>query len=609
MNWILPIETLTADSGNLVGGKGESLRRLSKEGLRIPKSLCLTTRAYNDFVDAAGLREKIYLELNRKIFSEMRWEEIWDASQRIRLFFLRAPMPEPMRNELDRCISGAFGDKAVVVRSSAPDEDRSGHSFAGLHASFTRLHGTRDVLRHIRLVWASLWSDAALLYRQELGLDILTSSMAVLVQEMVPGQASGILFTQDPSHSAQGLIEGIHGMNPPLVDGKVSPDRWVLAVETGQVIDHTAPASRTEWQPPDSSFAEDKLLPLPEALKSRAPLDPKQIAVLWEAGERVVNLFGVPQDIEWTFRDNALVLLQARPITTSMEPAEGDSRAWYLSLHRSMDNLLSLRQRIEETLIPQMQETARALADSSLAGFSDAELAAEIRRRWEINRHWTSVYWDDFIPFAHGMRLFGQVYNQVMTPEDPYEFMKLLKRQDLISIRRNRALADLAAGLRRQPLRAKALADRDLDVLDDDFRNELEAFVLRYGDLSCTVTGAVDCAPDAGTLANILLEMAKLPETTQDEDGRGPAEELETAFLDACTVSTREECRQLLSLGRSSYRLRDDDNILLGAIEAQLIAASQEGWRRIADGSALLSDLMSELGLTKAGGAPPSLER
>jgi phosphohistidine swiveling domain-containing protein len=607
MNWILPIENLTTESATLLGGKGESLRKLAMEDLRIPRTLCLTTRAYNEFVDRAGLREKISLELNRKIFSEMRWEEVWDASQRIRLFFLRSSMSDEMYNEVDRILSSTFGDRAVVVRSSAPEEDRSGHSFAGLHASFTHLHGTEDVIRHIRLVWASLWSDAALLYRQELGLDIFTSSMAVLVQEMVPGQASGIFFTQDPSHEDQGLIEGVHGMNPPLVDGKISPDRWVLAAETGQVIDHTAPGSRTHWQPPDSTLTADNLLALPLELKDQTPLDPKKIATLWEAGEKVVRLFGVSQDIEWTFRDETLVLLQARPITTSMKPADGDSRAWYLSLHRSLENLLSLRKRIEEILIPQMQETARELAESSLVDLSVTELASEIRHRWEINRHWASVYWDDFIPFAHGMRLFGQVYNQVMTPEDPYEFMKLLKRQDLISIRRNKALAELAAGVRRRPLRARALAARNMDALDADFRNELDAFVVRYGDLSCTVTGAVDCAPDAGTLANTLLEMAKMPETLQSGSESDQTEALESAFLDACASLHQEGCGQLLSLGRSSYRLRDDDNIILGAIEAQLIAATQEGWRRIERGCEELSGVMSELGLKKDSGAsrPP----
>ena len=180
MKPILPIETLPAESGHLLGGKGESLRQLSETGLRIPRTLCVTTRAYHEFVDSAGLREKINLELSRKIFSQMRWEEVWDASQRIRLLFLRAPMPENMRTEVAQGISGTFGDRATVVRSSAPDEDRSGHSFAGLHASFTHLHGADDVIRHVRLVWASLWSDSALLYRKELGMNMQNSAMAVI---------------------------------------------------------------------------------------------------------------------------------------------------------------------------------------------------------------------------------------------------------------------------------------------------------------------------------------------------------------------------------------------------------------------------------------------
>ena len=595
MNWILPIETVPTGSGHLIGGKGNALRQLSDQGLRIPRTLCVTTQAYKDFFDNSGLREKINLELNRKVFSQMRWEEVWDASQRIRLLFLRAPMPAALQLELEQSISRTFKDATTVVRSSAPDEDGSGHSFAGLHASYTHLHATDEVIRHLRLVWASLWSDAALLYRQELGLDILTSSMAVLIQEMIPGRVSGILFTQDPTRSDRAMVESIHGMNPPLVDGKISPDRWVLEADTGLVIDHVSPESRAQWQPPDGTDGE--LVPLPERLKHQAPLSTDSIAILWKAGEKIAGMAGSPRDIEWTFRDDDLVVLQARPITALTQPADGDQRSWYLSLHRSLDNLLQLQRKIEDNLIPQMQATAEALAREPLGGLSDAALAAEIQRRWKINRYWTSVYWDDFIPYAHGMRLFGQVYNQVMTPDDPYAFMTLLKNQNLISIKRNRALSELASGVRRQPRRAQALGDNDLDALDADFRTALESFVRRYGDLSCTVTGAVDCAPDAGTLANMLLEMAKLPDTSENDQENESSLDLESRFFDACSPSMAADCRQLLSLGRSSYRLRDDDNILLGAIEAQLIAAAHEGRRRIAAGSAELADVMAKLGL------------
>ncbi len=599
MSWILPLEALPSGSGDLIGGKGEALHRLSANHLPIPRTLCVTTRAYRAFVDHAGLGEKIFLEINRKIFSQMRWEEVWDASQRIRLAFLRSPMPPGMQTALAQAISSAFGDTATVVRSSAPDEDRGGHSFAGLHRSFTHLRGTDAVIRHVRLVWASLWSDAALLYRQELGLDILTSTMAVLVQEMVPGSVSGILFTRDPSRPNRAVIEAVHGMNPPLVDGNISPDRWMLDPVSGSAVEHIPPEARTQWQPPDNASDDDRLMPLPEPLGRRPPLLPDQIVTLWSAGSTIADLAGQPQDIEWTFSDDGLVVLQARPVTAAAQPAKGDQRAWYLSLHRSLENLLQLRCKIEETLIPRMQAVAEELAGVCLGDLSDAALASEIRRRWEINRTWAAVYWDDFIPFAHGMRLFGQVYNEIMTPEDPYAFMALLKNADLISIRRNRSLAELAAAVRGHPQRLRALAENDLEALDADFQDRLDAFVRRYGDLSCTVTGAVDCAPDAGTLAHVLLEMAQLPQAPPDENSGRFGANLESEFLAACSSSAARDCRQLLDLARSSYRLRDDDNIILGAIEAQLIAVAQAGRRRVANGSPMVAQVLAELGLDR----------
>ena len=597
MTWIHPLEALPSGESHDIGGKGASLYRLHSHRVRVPATVCVTTRAYRDFADHGGLREKIHLELSRKEFADMRWEEVWDASQRLRLLFLRAAMPPVMQAAMRQTIARVFGNRATVVRSSAPDEDRKGHSFAGLHASYTHVNGCDAVMRHIRLVWASLWSDAALLYRQELGLDALTSTMAVLVQEMIPGQTSGICFTQDPSGAEFGVVEAVHGMNPPLVDGKLSPDRWTLNVDSGVVVEHRAPESRRQWQPPDDDYGADQLVPLPASLQQQPPLTPAQLDRLWDTAARIAALAGEPQDIEWTFCGQELVILQARPITTTSRPAEGDNRSWYLSLHRSLENLLVLRRRIEKELIPRMRQIAEELAQADLAALDDTDLAAEIRRRWEINQHWVAVYWEDFIPFAHGMRLFGQVYNETVVPTDPYEFMQLLQNQDLISTRRNRRLADLADALRRRPQRAAALVKNDLDALDTEFRGDLDAFVLRYGDLSCPVTGAVDCAPDAGALANILLEMAKMPDAESRRIDDALPVTLEAAFFNACPAGSLDDCRQLLSLARSSYRLRDDDNILLGAIEARLVAAAQEGRQRVRDGSQQISRTLAELGL------------
>jgi len=91
--------------------------------------------------------------------------------------------------------------------------------------------------------------------------------------------------------------------------------------------------------------------------------------------------------------------------------------------------LKDLRRKIEEELIPAMIAEAERLSAISLINMSDQILADEIQKRLEINHKWVTIYWADFIPYAHGVRLFGQVYNDALRPDDPYEFMDLLRVQ------------------------------------------------------------------------------------------------------------------------------------------------------------------------------------
>ena len=601
MHWILPLEDVPDGSASLVGGKGDALGRLLRNGLPVPQTLCITTDAYHRFLDHAGLRERIQLEVHRKPFSEFRWEEIWDCAQRIRSLFLKSPMPDGMIEEIGALTRATFNDAPLAVRSSAPEEDHPDHSFAGLHASYTHVQGIDAVIRGLKLVWASLWSDGALLYRQEINLDIGQSAMAVLIQGLIRGDASGIMFTRDPTNDGQAVVEAVHGLNAPLVDGDLSPDRWQIDLSGGEVVGHT-PAVRDRWLSPDSKT--NHLEPLPEDRQPLAPVDESLLRRLFGYGQRVEQINGGAQDIEWTVVNGEPILLQARPVTTAADPAGGDKRAWYLSLHRSLDNLVALQDQIENTWLPEMATAAADLGAMDLKGMNASNLAAEIKRRWEINNQWVQVYWSDFIPFAHGMRLFGQVYNDIMTPEDPYAFMDLLVDQDLISTTRNQDLGKLADMLRMRPELSRAFSEGRMGELDTDFREQLDAFIDRYGDLSCSVTGAVACAPDDNTLANTLLEMAKRPAPAMKPD-RIDIAEAEAAFFDACHLDMGEQCQALLPVARSSYRLRDDDNIYLGAIEAQLISAVQEGRRRIEEGregADLIDAMLKELALDSASG-------
>ncbi|GAX62567.1 pyruvate phosphate dikinase PEP/pyruvate-binding protein [Candidatus Scalindua japonica] len=114
-----------------------------------------------------------------------------------------------------------------------------------------------------------------------------------------------------------------------------------------------------------------------------APLTTDELNKVFELVNRAEQVFGSPQDVEWTWNRNILYTLQSRPITSGKAEGDEDKRPWYLSLHRSFDNLKLLRRKIEEDLIPSMIQEASLLSQQDLHQFSDPELAEEVNRRAE----------------------------------------------------------------------------------------------------------------------------------------------------------------------------------------------------------------------------------
>ncbi len=586
MTWVLPLSQVDPPQRPVVGGKGFALAEMARAGIPVPETLCISTRAYEAYVSDTGLRERIMLELSRKDFAEMRWEELWDASLRIRNLFLRTPMPDDIAAVLSQVLAPRYHRRPTVIRSSAPGEDSETVSFAGLHESFVNVVGIDDILEHVRLVWASLWSDAALLYRQDLNLDVSRSTMAVVVQALVWGERSGVAFSRSPNDASQAVIESVYGLNQGLVDGTVEPDQWIIHRATGEVRTHVAPSREERLVAGDEGV---RLEPLPQELSLRPPLSPDDVTTVFDHVRRLEALFGGPQDVEWTWGEAGLVILQSRPITTPASGDPDDERRWYLSLRRSFENLQSLRDRIEGELIPRMIEEADALSAQSVEHLPDQDLAAEIDRRQRIYDEWVEVYWDEFIPFAHGIRLFGQVYNDAIHPEDPYAFMDLLAGTDMASLARNQALEQMAAMIRDDAQLEHALRQRlthgEGGELSDQFQRRLDEFLGRFGDLSFAMAGDTRSRQTPHALIKVLLEMASHPRDPQRRKPGGADRPSRSAlrdeYLGQFAGEERVQAAELLDLARASYRLRDDDNIYLGAIEAEMLAAADEGRKRL----------------------------
>ena len=269
------------------------------------------------------------------------------------------------------------------------------------------------------------------------------------------------------------------------MDGTIEPDRWIVERETGELLQHYQPLRTQKMASSGGEAKADgeteftsgtRLVPLEPAERDSPPLSAETLRKVLNAAAAAERLFGCPQDVEWTIADGDLWLLQSRPISTlgsrmqaeaeaeliARERAEievrtaltpqdpgpaqssRDERPWYLNLRKSFGNLQELRRAVEEVAIPEMESEADTMARVDLPNLSAEALAAELARRQEALARWEQVYYRDFIPLAHGVRLFGQVYNDKVRPADPYEFIDLLTGSGLLSVDRNALLQELA---------------------------------------------------------------------------------------------------------------------------------------------------------------------
>src|SRR5262249_19357344 len=107
--------------------------------------------------------------------------------------------------------------------------------------SFLAIRGADDLLRHVKECWASLFSARVLFYRVKQGLIGGEQLIAVVVQNMVEAEKSGVMFTVDPASGNPEItvIESAWGLGEAVVGGRVRPDRFVVGKRTLEIVERT----------------------------------------------------------------------------------------------------------------------------------------------------------------------------------------------------------------------------------------------------------------------------------------------------------------------------------------------------------------------------------
>lgn len=309
----------------IAGGKGASLSRLVALGAPVPRAAVLTTRAWRSFSRSIGVTDRSDTLMG-------------DGLSRIRGRISTAPLPSAVVDAIASAWRGfesmPGAHVTLAVRSSAIGEDSGTNSFAGLHDTVLGVRSYAGLEMAVRRCWASLWSDRAVEYRRDAGLDHAEPAIAVVIQQMVRPDVAFVLFTVDPvtTNPDHAVISASWGLGEAVVSGLVTPDHIVVD-RTGRIVRYTVGSKEymmLEDPPPGEGTRQ---VVVPRLMQAMHALTDDQAAGIATIGRSLAGRIGFEADIEGGIADGQVFLFQARPITTLQH---GTDATWMTRTRASM---------------------------------------------------------------------------------------------------------------------------------------------------------------------------------------------------------------------------------------------------------------------------------
>jgi pyruvate,water dikinase len=506
------------------------------------------------------------------------------------------------------CRNGA----QVAVRSSSVEEDGSQNSFAGQFDSFLHV-APGDITDHAYKVWDSAFSDHIEAYRQSQDASGEIPIPAVLVQQMVDADVSGVAFSADPVSGDRktAVVAATRGVGEALVGGECQGDTW-----------HVGGNGRIKLR----------------ELETATPvLSDRQIRKIAKLVRAVSDHYGRAQDIEWAIEGGRIFLLQSRDITTLNGATTCDDYALW-----DNSNIVESYGGVTTPLTFSVARSAYQEAYrhfGRVLGVSEREIARHDRAYEQMigliqgRVYYNLLNWyqllmltpgfrfnkkfmeqmmgvtdglpqdalpvaEDDRPFASVLALFGlarvarrlltklvghntrvrKFHRQLEDALQPVEYEDLAGvHNDLVSgeagiislepVRRMRKMAAIgsrnekfANALRNAPLQA---IDRFIDS-NKAFRDELDSYLERFGDrcLDELKLESQTVADDPLPLLRAVGQLARVAETRKPNAGNNDARAIAEAKVDECLSDSplrRMIFRTTLKLARA--RVRDRENL------------------------------------------------
>ncbi len=295
-----------AKSANL----GEVMRaRLP--GIIVPNGFTIPFAYYDQFIKENKLEEPLIEMMEDQRFVHnpaYRRERLTEMRKQIKA----GKMNESLRAEILRRVRAEYAGKGLFVRSSTNSEDLPNFNGAGLYSTVPNVKGDDELVEAIKTVWASIWNFEAYEARERAGIDHTKVYMAVLIQEGINSESSGVMITTDPYDKENGeaiYISAKRGLGIKVVEGEKIAEQILYRPRGGavQVLTRSAEDSLLTFD--DKGGVKEVAI-----TGERAVLTDEVIRRLVRAGTNIKRVFGgKEQDIEWAYMKGQIYIVQSRP--------------------------------------------------------------------------------------------------------------------------------------------------------------------------------------------------------------------------------------------------------------------------------------------------------
>ncbi|NCF75461.1 MAG: phosphoenolpyruvate synthase [Xanthomonadaceae bacterium] len=323
----------------LAGGKnaslGEMYSKLTKQGVRIPNGFAITSYAYYYFLEQAGIKEQIKIILRTVKIKDI--ENLYYRGNKVRELILNSDLPPDLEKEiikaykkLSKFYNGGKNGIDIAVRSSATAEDLPDASFAGQQETFLNVRGEKELLLSCKKCFASLFTNRAIVYREEKKFDHLKIGLSIGIQKMVRSDlaSSGVMFSLDTESGFRNvvLINSIYGLGENIVQGRVTPDEFYVFKPTLEKGYQAILSKKIGNKSEKMIYTENPKIPtknikVSKTASKKFSISDTEILTLADWAIKVEKHYNEPIDIEWAKdgQNNKLYIVQARPETVQSQ--------------------------------------------------------------------------------------------------------------------------------------------------------------------------------------------------------------------------------------------------------------------------------------------------